>query len=274
MMFSDLKKWRTVIFIDLSNIFFMQYTLWRRFEIEKFLYELDKDTSVSKTCLFGAYSEDKLSQVARVNKLVSIFWEKDNFLIEFKKLRLKWGKHKWNMDTEIIYEATNKKDTFDTIILFSWDWDFAHLSKKLIEEDKNVFIFSTLSHVWVELYELSREINDEKRFHIYDINSDSDTTTMFLKQIVRWPLFLYPDLIAYYKSLNKKELQDNINLIEWLISWEMIKSPRLFESEPQSSFFTKFSNLKTKNNEFIYPVIKKWKKADKERLVFFLKSLL
>lgn len=273
-MFNDLKKWRTVVFIDLSNIFYMQYTLWRKFETKKFLNELDKDKLIAKTCLFWAYSEDKQSQVDWVNWLMESFWEKDNFLIEFKKLRLKWWKHKWNMDTEIIFEASTKKDTFDTMILFSWDWDFAHLSKKMIEEDKNIFIFSTSSHVWVELYELDREINNSDKFHIYDINSDSDKITMFLKQIIRWPLFLYPELMNYYKSISKDELQKNIDLMEWLIAWDLSKNQRLFETDPNNGFLNNLYGLKTKNNEFIYPVIKKWKKQDKERLVFFLKSLL
>ncbi len=209
-MFNHLKKWRTVVFIDLSNIFFMQYTIWWRFETNKFLDALDKDNSIEKTFLFGAYSEDKESQVKRVEELNKKFWWKSNFLIEFKKLRLKGGKHKWNMDTEITYQAIEYKNSFDTMILFSWDWDFAYMIRQFISSNKNIFIFSTSSHVWVELYEIKQEINDDEVFWIYDINSDSDSTTAFLKTIVRWPLFLLPELNSYYKSLNKDEIQKNV----------------------------------------------------------------
>ncbi|MEI7563974.1 MAG: hypothetical protein WCJ39_10520 [bacterium] len=42
------------------------------------------------------------------------------------------------------------------------------------------------------------------------------------------------------------------------------------ESVPQDPFF----KLKNSNQEYIYSIIKKWKKEDKERIVFYLKTLV
>ncbi len=55
------------------------------------------------------------------------------------------------------------------------------------------------------------------------------------------------------------------------------RPPKLFEIDEtqQDSCIKRLFELRTtKNNDRIYPIIKKWKRSDKERLVFFLKSLL
>lgn len=271
-MFNSLKHWRTFVFLDVSNIFYMQYTLWRKFRINLFLPQLDQDKTISKTLVFWAYSKELPKQVERVEELNTKYWSKDNFLINFKELRLKGNKNKGNVDTEIVYEALSEVNNYDTMILFSWDWDFAYIARKLVKEhNKKIFIFSTPSFVGAEIYELERELWDATKFAIYDINSDTEVTCQFLKQIVRWELFLFPELVQYYKSLDSKWLTNHINFIQDMINWTL-KNAQLFETE--TTIEKAFLELKAKNWDYILPILKKWKKADKERLMHHLKTLL
>lgn len=226
-----------------------------------------------KTAFFGAYDEDKPYQKTVIEKLYEEYKDKSNFLLYFKQVRFKWWKKKGNVDTEMGYHISKEIVNFDTLILLSGDWDFAHIIEQLITvEQKKVFIFSTAKHIGAELYQLRDKTANKELFEIYDINSDMIDLTSNLKKLVRWKLRLYPQLLKFYKSLDTDWIQRNIGYIQNLIDGQMQKGKLLSVPTelPQDPFF----KLENNNREYIYTVIKKWKVADKERLIYFLKSLL
>lgn len=271
-MFNHLKNGRTFVFLDLSNIHYTQFTMWWQLNIEKLFQCLDKDPDINKILLFGAYDEKSSNQKKRVDELKETYKDNDRFSIYFKTTRLKWDKIKGNLDSEIVYEALSQAPDFDTLILFSWDWDFAYIAEKLVlTHNKAVFIMSISSFTWAELYELERNIKDPTRFKIFDINSWEETTIKFLKQIVRGRIVLFPELIKYYNSLEETWRQKNIQLIQDLIDWKYMNQ-KLFDSEEDASLALLFK-LKNKNNEYIFPIIKTRKREDKERLISYIKTL-
>lgn len=270
-MFNDLKQGRTFVFLDLSNIYHAQFTMWWHFNVNKLFDNLDKDKLITKTLLFGAYDENCQSQKKRVDAIQEQYKDKENFYIYFKTIRLKWDKFKGNLDSELVCEALYQIQNFDTMILFSWDWDFAYVLEKLLNNNKKVFIMSVSAFTWAELYELERKINDESKFKIFDINSSEASTVKFLKQIIRWRLVIYPELNRYYKELEQSWREKNIQLIQDLIDWKFMNL-KLFETEEDSELAVLFK-LKNRNNEYIFPMIKKWKKEDKERLISYIKTL-
>lgn len=272
-MFSSIISGKAMVFIDFSNVYYAQYTTGRRFELNKFLKYLDTDEKIVKTAFFGAYDEDKPYQKTVIEKLAEEYQSKSNFMLYFKQVRFKGWKKKGNVDTEMGYHISKEISNFDTLILFSGDGDFAHIIEQLITvEQKRVFIFSTAKHIGAELYQLRDKTANTELFEIYDINSDTKELTSNLKKLVRWKLRLYPQLLKFYKSLDAEWIQRNIGYIQSLIDWQLQKGTLLSVTTelPSDPFF----KLQNNNREYIYTVIKKWKVADKERLIYFLKSLL
>jgi len=88
-MFNHLKIGKTFIFIDLSNIFYTQYAMGWQFNIEKFFQKISTDSGITKTLLFGAYSDNVPSQKKWVDTLKETYDSKDNFHIYFKTTRFK-----------------------------------------------------------------------------------------------------------------------------------------------------------------------------------------
>lgn len=272
-MFDGLKKWNTVIFIDYSNLFFSQYTTGWMFDLKRFFYEIEKDSAIDKTFFFGAYNELLEPQKKRALELQSKYSWDSKIRIFFKKLIMKWHKNKWNVDTEMWYYLSQEIQNYDTLMLFSGDGDFYSILKDLVEtHKKSVYLFSTSEHIWAELYKLKEEIRDKSKFDIFDINSDTNLITKELKWIIRGKIRLYKELMWYYQNISADEIQRNIEYIQSLIDWEYNNNKPLFNLKtifPKDKIFS----LKNSNNKYIRPIIKKRKKEDKERLVFYLKTL-
>lgn len=272
-MFDGLKKWNTVIFIDYSNLFFSQYTTGWMFDLKRFFYEIEKDSAIDKTFFFGAYNELLEPQKKRALELQSKYSWDSKIRIFFKKLIMKWHKNKWNVDTEMWYYLSQEIQNYDTLMLFSGDGDFYSILKDLVEtHKKSVYLFSTSEHIWAELYKLKEEIRDKSKFDIFDINSDTNLITRELKWIIRGKIRLYKELMWYYQNISADEIQRNIEYIQSLIDWGYNNNKPLFNLKtifPKDKIFS----LKNSNNKYIRPIIKKRKKEDKERLVFYLKTL-
>lgn len=272
-MFEGLKKWKTVVFIDYSNLFFSQYTTGWMFDLKRFFDEIEKDNALAKVFFFGAYNELLETQKKRALELQSKYNWDSKINIFFKKLIMKWQKNKWNVDTEMWYYLSQEIENYDTLMLFSWDGDFYSILKDLIERHKkNIYLFSTSEHIWAELYKLKEEVKDKTKFDIFDINSDTNTITKWLKWIVRGKIRLYKELMVYYQNLSVDEIQRNIEYIQSLIDGEYGNNRPLFNLKtnlPKDKIFS----LKNSNGKYIRSIIKKWKREDKERLVFYLKAL-
>lgn len=243
--------------------------------MDKFFEAIEEESKISKTLFFWAYSDEKPSQKNWALRLQEKYKAKKEFYIYFKVLRKKWGKNKWNVDTEMGYYINEEVHNFDTMILFSWDGDFCPIIKDLVKNKrKRVFLFSTAKHTGAELYELEREISDASLYKIFDINSNKEDITRDLKSIIRWSLVLFPELMSYYKGLSTKDIQKNIQYIDDLVQWSLLAPQKHLIKVSESVFQDPFFTLKNSNQEYIYSIIKKWKKEDKERIIFYLKILI
>lgn len=83
---------------------------------------------------------------------------------EVKFIRTKDGKQipKGNLDIELALDTFRFKDTYDTLLLFSGDSDFAYLLDLLKKHNKKTLVFSTRGHVSRELLERAKYIDLQK----------------------------------------------------------------------------------------------------------------
>jgi len=69
---------------------------------------------------------------------------------------------KGNLDIELALDAYRLSDTYDCLLLFSGDSDFAYLIDLLKEKEKRVIVFSTRGHISRELLERAKYIDLRK----------------------------------------------------------------------------------------------------------------
>lgn len=221
------------------------------------------EENISKTFFFGAYNEEKSTQKKRVEHMKETFADVQKYYMFFKPLTMKWGKNKGNVDTEMWFELSNMKDEYDTAILFSGDGDFAYIIERLIREyGKKFRVISTAKHIGQELFALRDTLNNPDLFCLYDLHSNNPTI-MPLRDAVRGKIYLAPELLRYFEWCSKGELQESIVCIETLIQWA-------FDPKEHTSWLTR---LKNNNGDYIFAIIKKWKKEDKQRLLHYLRAL-
>jgi len=78
--------------------------------------------------------------------------EKNNITVVSKKVKNIEGKDKANFDVEITTDALLRKDFYDTLVLFSGDWDFVYLLDVLTKQFfKKIVIVSLEGHISGEL---------------------------------------------------------------------------------------------------------------------------
>lgn len=213
--------------------------------------------------LFGAYNEENVKQKKWVEYIQATFCDSSKYYTFFKPITLKGGKNKGNVDTEMWFELSEMKNEYDTAILFSWDWDFAYIIDRLISENWKKFrVISTAQHTGKELFGLSWKYADPDCFRLYDINSN-DTTIAPLKQVVRWQLFLMPELIDYLKQCSKNDIQKSIDCIDALIKG----------TYKLASYQNWLMKLQDHNGHYVFSLIKKWKREDKMRFLHYLHTL-
>lgn len=68
-------------------------------------------------------------------------------------------KMKGNLDAEMILDMVTRKDTYDTLLLFSGDSDFAVILEYLKSQKKRVLVASVKGHVSKELLNQAKYIN-------------------------------------------------------------------------------------------------------------------
>lgn len=75
--------------------------------------------------------------------------------------------HKANFDVEITIDALDKKDSYDTLVLFSGDSDFSALVHYLKGKNKKVIVISTKKHVSKELVKSANKFIDLKKLKFF-----------------------------------------------------------------------------------------------------------
>lgn len=253
------------VYIDFSNIFHAKYTLGWEYDIEKFLSNLRKDKTIKEVCFYWAYDKRNISQFTWVNKLQTTFTDK-KFYFYFKKLEKKWDNLKWNVDTEMWFDISENKEKWNTLVLFSWDWDFLYIIKKLIEDfDKQIVVVSTKWHIAKELINYINTQNIEKCRFI-DIKKDNEIAT-WIKDIIkntrRW-LCIPPELFERIQQAEIEQLQEFKKWIDLALEEKAstVELPSILQW------------LQNKNHFDIFKTILCWRVEEKQLLQEYIKSLI
>jgi uncharacterized LabA/DUF88 family protein len=259
-MFSSLQS-KTAIFIDYSNIFYAKYTIGWNFNIEALLQHCLANNNITFVWLYGAYDPKNINQYNWV-QLMQKTYIPPKYNVYFKPLEYRGAKNKWNVDTEMWFDLCEFKDLYDNIILFSWDGDFLHPLKKLIQLWKKITICSTRWHIsW--LINLSQDFPQQCRF--LDFNNDHQESIelrTIIKDVRRW-LAIDPKLQEYISKATKTELQD-------LIDFAQCRLDRKYYTKKSATFF----QVIDKNGFPIYKNIAKWQDEEKNLLISYLQTLV
>jgi uncharacterized LabA/DUF88 family protein len=152
-------KGRVAAYIDASNMFYSQQTLKWNIDYEKLVKYLKRECDlIGVTIYFGKKSNDQ-KQDKFLKKLVSFGYEVKTREVKYIKTRDGQSKMKGNLDAEMILDMVVRKDTFDTLILFSGDSDFGVILDYLKTQKKRVLVASVKGHVARELLQKAKYIN-------------------------------------------------------------------------------------------------------------------
>lgn len=163
---SDLQKiliGRISIFIDASNVFFINRKLRVSIDYAKVLQFFRAFDAEAKCYFYSAFQEDYQKQLDYFDELTQagiMVKKKPLKFISLPKPRGKKkselsqeeeGFYKGNMDVELVLDAIRLMSQYDTFVLFSGDSDFHALLKYLEEHNKNVVVLSKPGFVAEEL---------------------------------------------------------------------------------------------------------------------------
>ncbi len=154
---SAILKGRVSVFIDASNVFFINKKLRVRIDYAKVLQFFRTFDPDAKCYLYTAFQEGLEKQTEYLDDLV-----KSGLVVRRKPLKFittgptpedkeAVGFYKGNMDVELVIDAIRLMSQYDTFVLFSGDSDFFALLKYLEEHDKKVVVLSRYGFVAEEL---------------------------------------------------------------------------------------------------------------------------
>ena len=252
---------RIGVYLDYSNMHYTKYNLWWDYNVSQFLNECLNDSRISRIAFYWAYDPRNPWQYNRVQRLQSTFsWSKNYFF--FKKLEIKWWKNKWNVDTEMWFDIARdlQNDLWDSIILFTWDWDFLYPIKNIIDSWKHVTVISTKWHVAKELIDFISSQDDKicRYINIHKETKISKPIRDALRDTTRW-ICLHPDLLHHIEESDRDEIQKLINWTNEVKAWRV-------ESAETPEFI--------KNNYVIKKIILRRHINEKEAFITYLKNLL
>lgn len=256
---------RIGIYIDYSNIYHAKYTLWRSYNIDKFLQNFVDNKTITKVWFYGAYNKTNITQYQRTQSLQKTF-QLPKFYFYFKKLETRWEKQKWNVDTEMWRDIAKNSKLRDTLVLFSGDGDFLYIIDQLIKkENKQIVIVSTRWHIAKELinYINTHDINTCRFIDIHQENEIALPIKKALKHERRW-VCMPPELVKYIESVDEEKRQ---KLYDWMQSVCDNKKDNLLLP-------VDFDTLSNNNH---YPTIKTIlhrKEEEKKQLLEYIKSTL
>lgn len=168
---SDLRKilvGRVSIFIDASNVFFINKKLRVSIDYSKVVQFFKAFDADAKCYFYSAFQEDYQKQLDYFEELAQagiVVKKKPLKFISLPKAKGKkkktenqskdsdeeQGFYKGNMDVELVIDAIRLMSQYDTFVLFSGDSDFYALLKYLEEHNKNVVVLSRHGFVAEEL---------------------------------------------------------------------------------------------------------------------------
>jgi len=161
---------RVALFIDEANVYHSQKTLgWK---INYFKMRDYFSTKINLVCInfYTSFVKENFEQQRRFKKLYEAGYTICSKRLKFIKDRSGQTIKKGNLDIELALDAYKLRNSYETIILFSGDSDFAYLLKLLKEEYKTIIIFSTGGHVSKEILASADFYCDLKKFKDYFSN--------------------------------------------------------------------------------------------------------
>src|SRR3989344_495994 len=146
---------KTAIFIDAANILYSQHTLGWHIDYKKLEAYLRRETELVGLYYYTGKVGSAQKQAAFIEKLRSFGYTvvaKEVKFIRAGKVLLPKG----NLDVELALDAFRLKETFQSLLLFSGDSDFAYLLDLLKRDKKRTFVVSTRGHVAKELLDRAK----------------------------------------------------------------------------------------------------------------------
>lgn len=150
-MIKEFVKGRVAIFIDAANVFYAQRTLGWRIDYGKLATYLADETTLVGLYYYTGNVGSHEKQTAFIRKLELLSYIVTAKEVKFIKVQGAPDLPKGNLDVELALDAFRLRDTYDTMILFSGDSDFAYLLDLLKEEGKQIIVVSMRGHVAREL---------------------------------------------------------------------------------------------------------------------------
>ena len=153
---------KTAAFIDASNIYHSQQKLNWQIDFKHLMDYLSSETNIWKAFYYTAYDP-----IYKKQKKFLDFLEIVGYVVVTKKVKFIKGKTgnfipKGNLDVELTMDAVHNKNYYDTFLLFSGDSDFEALIKYLKRNNKRCLVFSTKSHISIELINEAKFIDLKK----------------------------------------------------------------------------------------------------------------
>ncbi len=152
-------KGKVAAYIDASNMFYSQRTLKWNIDYRKLIDYLKNECDLVKITIYFGKKPNDLKQEKFLKKLASFGYEVKTRDVKYIKSKDGSSKMKGNLDAEMILDMVVRKDTYDTILLFSGDSDFGVILDHLKSQKKRVLVASVKGHVAKELLEKAKYIN-------------------------------------------------------------------------------------------------------------------
>lgn len=136
-------KKTSLVFIEGSNIYFAQKKMKKWLDWVKVKKFLERKYNILEICYYVGIRKYDRKMQAFLRKLRKI-----GFKVKTKPVKLiidETGREieKANFDVEITGDALEKVETFEILILFSGDSDFAYLVELLHKKGKRTYVFSS-----------------------------------------------------------------------------------------------------------------------------------
>lgn len=146
------------MFIDAANMFYSQKTLRWRIDYGKLAAYLHKELDIVGMYYYTGMVGSLEKQRNFIDKLQALGYQVTSKEVKFIKVAGAPDVPKGNLDVELALDTFRFKETFETVILFSGDSDFAYLLDLLKQDGKRTLVVSMRGHVSRELLERAKYI--------------------------------------------------------------------------------------------------------------------
>ena len=153
---------KVAVFIDASNILYSQKSMGWKMDYRKLKDYLNSESEVVSLNYYTGKVGSFDKQANFLEKMEKIGYRITSKEIKLIKLNNNKFLQKGNLDVELALDSFKEKDSYDTLLLFSGDSDFAYLLDLLKLERKKVIVLSTRKHISIDLLKRAKYIDLRK----------------------------------------------------------------------------------------------------------------